>query len=47
MLLGEARNDGSLAHRGRTRDHGETAPRTHECRDGVDRSENSAIRAAV
>jgi hypothetical protein len=47
MLFGEARDDGSLAHCSRTRDYGETRLRTHECRDGVDRSENSAIKAAV
>src|SRR4029453_4860040 len=46
MFLGEVRDDSSLAHRSRTRDHGETRWR-HDWAGGVDRSENSAIRAAV
>src|SRR4030095_9461804 len=46
MFFGEVRDDSSLAHRSWTRDHGETCW-GHDWRGGVDRSENSAIRAAV
>ena len=48
MFLGEPGNDGPLAHRSGSREHGETCL-GHDCwvGGGVDRSENSAISAAI